>query len=580
MQDMQGEACNRMRGLYGFRTYSQASNLTYSDLAYSNRQNANIAIPSGGIQSMLEEADADVLLLFDCCHSASVPTTDSQHRNAGVVEVISACGYEEIAAEVDEHSFTKALTHTLAIASKGLSFSVGELHSRVLSKLKCWAPSLLREDGNYVENAEGRLLYERQPRKTPIYSIVCETRPRRSILIAPLIAEDTQKGISSLSSSSSDQDTPSCSSAESSGLNFSNENGESSSGKQKMPEGDAAKFPKVLLAIRLNSSVFDRQAWVDWLRNAPSEAQDVHVDGVYDSFSTLLLVRMPVALWNLLPDNPAYNFVGFVTPENTLWHDRMLCCCLEICQTCSKKSQTARRPSSSSLTDQSDPSNQIFFQRDIRPTAGGLAETEGGSSKVVGDETAAFKSKFRDGDVVGYKALQPAPAAGLNAFHDESLILSTKIDDHNTLVLQIHMKVLDILGNGLKLRMEKLEELFANSQRRLDQRRRKSFHDDEIASSDTNSGFLTWLRRKVAARQDERGSRNPDRVLNSYIYFGNKSKKNPLEAEIESLQADIEDFEGSRKIILDDLLTGGDGHGLEWAWYCVSGGSHLIPAFS
>jgi hypothetical protein len=64
------------------------------------------------------------------------------------------------------------------------------------------------------------------------------------------------------------------------------------------------------------------------------------------------------------------------------------------------------------------------------------------------------------------------------------------------------------------------------------------------------------------------------------MYVGNRSKQNRREAEIESLQADIEDFEGSRKIILDDLLTGRNTHGLEWAWYCVSGGYHLILAFA
>jgi hypothetical protein len=136
---------------------------------------------------MLEEADADVLLLLDCCHSAAVPTTDCQQRTGGVVEVIAACGYETIAAEVDQHSFTKALTDILAMASKGLPFSIGELHSRVLSRLKCWTPQLATDgDGNYIENAEGRLLYERQPRRTPIYSILCETRPRRSIVLGSL----------------------------------------------------------------------------------------------------------------------------------------------------------------------------------------------------------------------------------------------------------------------------------------------------------------------------------------------------------------------------------------------------------
>jgi hypothetical protein len=329
---------------------------------YRNRQNAAVAIPSGGIQSMLEEADADVLLLFDCCHSASVPTTDSLQRNAGVVEVISACGYEEIAAEVDEHSFTKALTHTLAIASKGLPFSVGELHSRVLSKLKCWAPSLLRQDGDYVENAQGRLLYERQPRKTPIYSIICETRPRRSILIAPLIPENTQNGTSLLSGSSSDQDTPSYSSTDSPRRDLSDESGESSSGNQKSSEGDVTKYPQVLLAIRLSSGLFDRQAWIDWVRNMPFEAQEVHIEGVYDSFSTLLLVRMPVAMWNLLPDNPAYSFVGFVTSENTFWEEKTMCCCPEICQTCKKKTRTTDSLSSAAQSDQFGVSTRMSFR--------------------------------------------------------------------------------------------------------------------------------------------------------------------------------------------------------------------------
>jgi hypothetical protein len=27
---------------------------------------------------------------------------------------------------------------------------------------------------------------------------------------------------------------------------------------------------------------------------------------------------MPVAVWNLLPDDPAYSFVGFVTSENSI----------------------------------------------------------------------------------------------------------------------------------------------------------------------------------------------------------------------------------------------------------------------
>jgi hypothetical protein len=35
------------------------------------------------------------------------------------------------------------------------------------------------------------------------------------------------------------------------------------------------------------------------------------VEGVYGSDSTLLLLSVPVAVWDLLPANPAMTFVGF-----------------------------------------------------------------------------------------------------------------------------------------------------------------------------------------------------------------------------------------------------------------------------
>jgi hypothetical protein len=72
----------------------------------------------------------------------------------------------------------------------------------------------------------------------------------------------------------------------------------------------------VILAIRLNAEGFDQQGWLEWLRLAPADCEDIKIDGRYDSFSTLFLVRMPVAIWNLLPDNLAYSFVGFVTSGN------------------------------------------------------------------------------------------------------------------------------------------------------------------------------------------------------------------------------------------------------------------------
>jgi hypothetical protein len=278
---------------------------------------------------MLEEADADVLLLFDCCHSAAVPTTDSQQRSTGVMEVISACGYDEIAPEVDEHSFTKALTHTLAIASKGLPFSVGHLHSRTLSKLKCWSPALLKQGGKYVENAQGRLLYEHQPRKTPVYSIICETNPRRSIILEPMPPSPD------FSKSGSEHNPPNSSDG-SSGSSCLDDHDECSSRKRKRPHEDD-KHSQILLAVRLTNGTINHNTWVDWLRAAPPEARDIRLEGIYGSFSTLLVLRMPVAVWNLLPENPSYSFIGFVTSGNTVWGNIPECPCTDVCDQCLKQ---------------------------------------------------------------------------------------------------------------------------------------------------------------------------------------------------------------------------------------------------
>ena len=273
---------------------------------------------------MLEEAHSDVLLLYDCCHSTATTASPSIGGYKGVTEVISACGYETMAPPVCEHSFSKAITQILASASQGQPFSVGELHVRVLNWLMCWTPRLVQDqERKFIRDLDGRLAYERQPRRTPIYTIICETEPRRSIILAPLkpptsiskssqISDNVRDSIAIPAKSLDRQKSPALKRKRSSeeGLNTSCDL------KRQCSDEKDIEYPQVLLAIRLESDTFDQAAWLEWLRVAPPECKDVKIEGRYDSFSTLLLVRMPVATWNLLPENAAYSFVGFVTSEN------------------------------------------------------------------------------------------------------------------------------------------------------------------------------------------------------------------------------------------------------------------------
>jgi hypothetical protein len=261
---------------------------------------------------MFEEADADVLLLYDCCHSAVTTTSSFSTSHKGVTEVIAACGYETIAPEVGEHSFSNALAEVLAAASRGKPFSVAELHTRVLSRLKCWAPSFVKDDnGKRKEDLAGRLQYERQPRRTPIYSILCETQPRRSIQLAPLkpMPESSDEVVNGLKRHSDHSNGP-VPSEKLSAI-------DDPPRKRKRPVDEVVEYPQVLLAIRLDKHELDLDAWKECLlRQLPSEAKEIKIEGIFSSFSTLLLLRIPVAIWNVLPENLAYNFVGFVTSEN------------------------------------------------------------------------------------------------------------------------------------------------------------------------------------------------------------------------------------------------------------------------
>jgi hypothetical protein len=166
--------------------------------ACRNRRSDSASLPSGGIQSKFEEANADVLLLYDCCNSAATTVSSTFRGHKGVTEVIAACGYKTVAPEVGEHSFSNALTEVLVAASKEVPISVAELRARVLGRLKCWTRSFLKDkDGKFTEDEEGKLKHELQRRRTPVYGILWETEPRRSISVGPIKVPHSQQQMTS-----------------------------------------------------------------------------------------------------------------------------------------------------------------------------------------------------------------------------------------------------------------------------------------------------------------------------------------------------------------------------------------------
>lgn len=250
------------------------------------------------IQIYLENATCDVLFLYDCCHSIHAGSGDT---TTGVKEALAAGGFETIAAEVGEHSFTHLMTTELArAAEKGRSISVSDLHGYMLAGLGDYTPKLVKDNkGKLVFDCNKRPRFEPPRRRTPVHYFL--SQKRESIVLGPRrpIPPDQympppRRGSLELASEG-------------------NVDGPDS----EFIEINAPQFPQVIVSVRLQSSdSSEARAWVDWLLKAPPEGQDIKVEGWFGSFSILVILNLPLQVWHTMPSNPAMSFVGFVTTEN------------------------------------------------------------------------------------------------------------------------------------------------------------------------------------------------------------------------------------------------------------------------
>ena len=260
-----------------------------------------------GIQNMLEQATSDVLILLDCCAAA----TASAEQGNGVTEVIAACGFETTAPGVCEHSFTRGLIEELRYCSKRSPLSAAMLHMKVLSRMKYWKPKS-------VETRAGELAFHER-RKTPVHTILTNEGKPRSIVLSPiesisLLSPEVSASLAhSLPSDSSSQDVEMEDSSNDSATT-SIPSSVSSPGR-----GSEQCCPTVLIAVALEEDQrLHLDTWVEWLRDIPAIARYARVEGIYESYSTLMLLSLPVDIWDLIPNNPAVSFIGFIKSQDLL----------------------------------------------------------------------------------------------------------------------------------------------------------------------------------------------------------------------------------------------------------------------
>jgi hypothetical protein len=277
-------------------------------LVYSWRNNNKLKCPTvkwSGIQNVLEESQSDVLLLLDCCHAGSANTNEGN----GVTEVISACPYNSNANGVGPYSFTHALVIELEALASRAEFSTGELYNNIYCRTQIRLP----DDGAGTE---------RHP--PPIHLVLSnDSKFRRSIHLARRVSPGS-RGIPSPTLDVNEQPLDENNTRNPSETSSTLDNGEdredesilSSTGEIR----SVKEVPRLALAIRFNENLrledLSTDLFIEWLRTMPVVAQQVRVEAGFDSFSSLLIVSIPISLSAYLSYNPAISCLGPITSRN------------------------------------------------------------------------------------------------------------------------------------------------------------------------------------------------------------------------------------------------------------------------
>ncbi|KAI1322393.1 hypothetical protein F5Y16DRAFT_416001 [Xylariaceae sp. FL0255] len=226
-----------------------------------------------------EDNSPDVLLLYDCCFSLSSHRSNSNNSKVEV-EGLFAGGFESQVPIPGQDSFTKHLTDALAIAPEsGRVLTIAELHRQIIVRLQSFHQQAIFDENHMVRrcNRTGKILYTKSVRVTPSHLFLAGNEKPRFIVLRPLRTEKSEER------------------------------------KQLEPKPETDKEPKVkvLLAVRLLNDDNIIQELEEWIIRAPSGVQELKFQWVFPSFSSLLLIEVPLTVWDLLPPSPAVTFVSF-----------------------------------------------------------------------------------------------------------------------------------------------------------------------------------------------------------------------------------------------------------------------------
>jgi hypothetical protein len=286
--------------------------MLYSDYLTSQRNSANERCPTvkwSGIQSSLEEAQSDVLLLLDCCAAGTANTNEGN----GVTELLAACALNGIANGVGPYSFTHALINQLRLLSSTSCFSTAILFNRLYTEIEGW-----RLIGKDFQRPPVHLVLS-QDAQLPRSIQLSAQRPATKESNVNHSLTDAESQASACGNEHSPL-TESQTSSSSDELRTLQSDASDASSNTSYTSLSLDAFPRLLFSVHirenLDCSHLSQPLFLDWLRMIPVLADKVTIEAGFASDSTIVLFSLPAALWQYLPRDPAISLIGKIRSSN------------------------------------------------------------------------------------------------------------------------------------------------------------------------------------------------------------------------------------------------------------------------
>lgn len=239
------------------------------------------------MRCLFEDAQSDILLLLDTCAVHDSPVAGSH----GTKQAIAAYSPGQRDSEYTSRSFTAYLAESLYNLSSGRSFTVQRLYEEIMRQRQ-------HDISSKPVNGGGPKLHP--PERVP--TIFTLTPGKTStITLSPLrpgAAAQDEHHANDANGHVSHQDLP--------------------FGSGPVPDLTFDEARVLVCTTFVGEASPDMVFYNQWLQNTPAIANKITMEGMFLGPPTMLLVSMPLSIWNVVQHDKVCCFLGYINSHNMI----------------------------------------------------------------------------------------------------------------------------------------------------------------------------------------------------------------------------------------------------------------------